>query len=124
MNLSRRKFFGVAVAAPVAAKTAVQEAASGMVLGYSGMPYPGGAQPEYGPDPSRTHWLSQLKKLSVKKVDNLRISRVERLDPDLVAMRSLSMFCRMRIQAERNAIREYESEKSWIMDRLKDFGGL
>lgn len=133
MDLSRRNFFGVAAASPLAAKQAAagvieaaQMEASGMsVYGdslYTGISSYGFDDDEDG-KPMRTIW-DAIKDLGMPdwKKDDLwdDAKRSRTIDPDIASMRSLSMNAKLQMQWKRNyeelIKRAYEQQK---MERRK-----
>ncbi len=126
MKLDRRKFLGVAAASPLAAKEiatrAMEEAqmqAAGMSL-HSDALYTG--IPSSDPMPNmRSLWeaISELGVPEWKREDLREDARRNRtLDPDIAAMRSLSLNAKMRRQWQRNyevlvesALRQNRMEK-------------
>ncbi len=130
MNLSRRNFFGVAAASPLAAKETAQkviEAAemevSGMSM-YSDSLYTGTPFASYDEEgPTRSLW-DAIKDLGMPewKRDDLWMDakRSRTIDPDIASMRSLSMNAKLQMQWKRNyellVQRAFENQK---MERLK-----
>lgn len=126
MDLNRRNFLGVAATWPLAAKKiakkALEEAqmqASGISL-YSDSIYTGVHVPDVSPS-MRSLWEA-IRDLGVpdwKREDLWEDARRSRtLDPDIAAMRSLSLSAKMRRQWARNydrlvarALRQTELEK-------------
>lgn len=110
MDLDRRKFLGVAAASPLAAKeiakTALEKAemeAANISL-FSDSIYTGISTSDPGPT-MRSLW-DAIRELGVPewKEDDLRddARRNRTLDPDIAALRSLSLSAKMRKQWNRN----------------------
>lgn len=128
MDLDRRKFLGVAATSPLAAKEiakkAIEEAqmqASGISF-YSDGLYTDINIPDVAPD-MRSLWEA-FKALGVPdwKSEDLRedARRCRTLDPDIAAMRSLSLDAKMRRQWNRNYERLVERAMRQVeLDRLK-----
>lgn len=118
MELSRRNFFGVAAASPMAAKEAAasvieaareaaQMEASGMSI-YGDSLYTGISTHGFDADdnyPMRTLW-DAIKDLGMPdwKKDDLwsDAKRSRTIDPDIASMRSLSMNAKLQMQWKRN----------------------
>lgn len=132
MKLNRRKFFGVAAASPLAAKEAAIQAAEALRMEASGMSvysdslYTGINVPDFDDDygePTKTIW-DAIKELGMPEWkrddlwDDARRSRT--IDPDIAAMRSVSMSAKLDMQWKRNydmlLKRAYKQQE---MERLK-----
>ena len=114
MNVNRRSFFGVAAASPFAAREAAAKAVeaaqmemSGMSL-YSDSLYAGtSSYVDFDDDdsPSKTLW-DVIKELGMPewKKDDLwdDAKRSRTIDPDIAAMRSMSMTAKLDMQWKRN----------------------
>lgn len=110
MDLNRRKFLGVAVASPLAAREIAQKAiaeaqmqASGISL-YSDSVYTGIPDPDSSPN-MRSLWEA-IREIGIPdwKRDDLRedARRSRTLDPDIASMKSLSLNAKMHRQWDRN----------------------
>lgn len=133
MDLSRRNFFGVAAASPLAAKEAAASALEAAQMEVSGMSvysdsmYDGistfGYDSEDDDTPMRTIW-DAIKDLGMPdwKKDDLwtDAKRSRTIDPDIASMRSLSMNAKLQKQWKRNyeqlLERAYEQQR---MERQK-----
>lgn len=110
MDLNRRKFLGVAAASPLAAKEMARKAMEEAQMQASGISlqtdtiYARIADPDLAPG-TRSLWQA-LRELGIPewKRDDLRedARRCRTLDPDIAAMRSLSLDAKMRKQWNRN----------------------
>ncbi|MGI9520765.1 MAG: hypothetical protein ACR2PG_03860 [Hyphomicrobiaceae bacterium] len=114
MDVNRRKFFGIAAASPIAAKEtaakiaeAAQMEASGMSL-FTDSIYTGISVPDFDDDDDsakRSLW-DAIKDLGIPqwKRDDLwdDAKRSRTIDPDIAAMRSLSMRAKLEMQWQRN----------------------
>lgn len=110
MKLSRRNFLGAAAVSPLAAKEVAQKAieqaqmeAAGVSL-YSDSLYTGISSSELDP-PMRNLWdaIRDMGMPEWKREDLWMDARRSRtLDPDIAAMRSLSLSAKMRMQWDRN----------------------
>ncbi|HUS98606.1 MAG TPA: hypothetical protein VMX97_17915 [Hyphomicrobiaceae bacterium] len=131
MDLNRRKFFGVAAASPLAAREAAaqvieqaQMQASGMSL-YSDSLYTGVSVSDFDDDstPTRSLWeaIRDLGMPEWKKEDLWADAKRSRtIDPDIAAMRSLSMNAKLDMQWKRNYDDLVASAfKQQKMERLK-----
>lgn len=132
MDLSRRNFFGVAAASPLAAKQAAASAIEAAQMEASGMSvygdslYTGISSHEFDTDDDSTTmslW-DAIKKMGMPewKRDDLwdDATRSRTIDPDIASMRSLSMNAKLQMQWKRNykrlVDRAFEQQK---MERLK-----
>lgn len=130
MDLNRRKFFGVAAASPLAAKEAAIKAAEALEMQASGMSlysdslYTGISVTDYDDEtPTKSIW-DAIKELGMPewKKDDLwdDATRSRTIDPDIAAMRSLSMQTKLDMQWKRNyktlLKRAYKQQE---MERLK-----
>jgi hypothetical protein len=115
MELSRRNFFGVAAASPLAAKEAAASAIEAAQMEASGMSvygdslYTGITSFGYDTDdesaPVRSIWdaIKDLGMPDWKKDDLWTDARRSRtIDPDIAGMRSLSMNAKLQMQWKRN----------------------
>jgi hypothetical protein len=125
MNLSRRLFFrraaGAAAAGPLALEAvASQVGTMGLSHGALGAGTMLGEAPGVGPrDLSELHWARETLARFLKEAKiEPRPEYVTRLDPDLTANRSMSLATRIRIQAERDAVRNYNREHQGLLDRI------
>lgn len=136
--MKRRNFLKGLFAAPAAVPAVMAEAQS-MVMGSVTHPTDRliGATPSNywisgTKTPDSKYWQSELTgaknylaELLSPERRQIAISNtlrhLSRLDPDIAAMRSLSMSARMRMQAERNVDRETASDVASIEGRIKHF---
>ena len=112
MNVNRRSFFGVAAASPFAAREAAAKAVEAAQMEMSGMStfsdslYTGTTYVEFDDDtPSKTLW-DVIKEVGMPewKKDDLwdDAKRSRTIDPDIAAMRSVSMTAKLDMQWKRN----------------------
>lgn len=131
--MKRRGFLGflggAAVAGPSMAKAAVTpvtEALSVPGVGMAGL-YGGPQGGSIAADDTAGE-IFRLKGMLTKFLGkspaelarDLRAVSVYALDPDLAAMRSMSLDFRMRKQRERNFARQREDERGWIERRIQE----
>lgn len=128
MNLSRRNFLGAAAASPLAAKEMVKKAAEAASMEAAGISlhgdslYTGVAGIDID-SPQQSLWEA-VKKIGIPdwKRDDLRADarRSRTLDPDIAALKSLSMAAKMRKQWNRNYDTLIESAlKQTEIERMK-----
>ena len=134
--MKRRGFFGLMGGAVVAGPTMVKNAAAqgiealqiGAISG--GVPFPGGygsegVQLSDGPSPlDPAHWmqreLADFLGVSAKELAERRLeTSVHALDPDLAVMRSLSLDAKIRIQRDRQFVRERENQRRYLSRNLE-----
>ncbi len=119
MNLARRLFFKRAAGAVAAGPLALEAVASEvdkMALGFTNPPPTGGNALPPSWNGEKDWIVSRLKELASPETRPL--DHVGRLDPDLVANRSMSLVARMRIQAAREQQRYAEREVKSLLERL------
>lgn len=121
-KLNRRSFFGAAAGAVAAGPLAVDAVAKdieGRALTYSAS-Y--GSQDSIAAGaPDGGQYIRQLRsELLDLKLEPVPHHEVSRLDPDLIANRSMALHTRLRIQAERDAHRRLENNKSWRLKSIAD----
>lgn len=119
-KLSRRGFFAAAAASPLAIGGVAKEVEK-MGMGHTGLEggYASDSYPQPCAPPDEGPWLTQ--RLAALRADLTKLTRpnvpqqaVSRLDTDLVATRSFSLAGRVNIQRERNADRQYISNRDYI----------
>ncbi|MDH3581934.1 MAG: hypothetical protein OEM91_15090 [Hyphomicrobiales bacterium] len=130
MDVNRRKFFGVAATSPFAAKEAAQKIVEAAQMEASGMSvfsdslYTSYTGLDFDEDsPSRSLW-DAIKELGMPewKRDDLwdDAKRSRTIDPDIAALRSVSMSARLDMQWKRNYDRLVaRAFKMQEMERLK-----
>jgi len=113
MKVNRRSFFGVAAASPFAAREAATKAIEAAQMEVSGMSlhsdslYTGTSYVDFNDDdtPSKTLW-DVIKEMGMPewKKDDLwdDAKRSRTIDPDIAAMRSVSMSAKLDMQWKRN----------------------
>lgn len=120
-KLSRRGFFAAAAASPLAIEGVakdIEARAFTYSAGYGSQP-PGAGGTSDGTGEGR--YLRQLYgELADLKLEPVAPHEVSRLDPDLIANRSMALHARLRIQAERDAVRRLENNKSWRLRSIAD----
>lgn len=122
-NLSRRGFFGLIPGAAVGGKQAIKAAADvaseGLVFGGVGgldsTPEQGPLLP--GPSTTREWALREMANFANPFYADARREewgRVNRLDPDIAALRSMSLSARILLQSERNIARQEANQQRWF----------
>lgn len=129
MKLTRRLFFRQAAGAAAAGPLAVQAVARDVEARGLAMPSALDLSGLSGPDTAHARakeleWIKDsLSRFLKNGKPRPRPEYVQRFDGDLVANRSMSLSTRIRIQAERDAIRSYEREHQSFLDRIAYLSG-
>lgn len=128
--MKRRGFLGALLAGPVAAKAAADagileapgafgpmQLENGSTVGAA----LAGSSDELNVVEMIADYRTRLSRLAAMTEKNRRRARydVRRFDSDLASNRSMSLACKISIQAERNVCREEANERSWIERRIE-----